>query len=80
MVGAGGLEPPTPGSQNRCATGLRYAPEIILKPLGLREYYISEGVNQGESNPIQFVGPDRSLLCPGVVRFRSLHPPAELYV
>jgi hypothetical protein len=25
-VGAGGLEPPTPASQTRCATGLRYAP------------------------------------------------------
>ena len=26
MVGAGGLEPPAPASQTRCATGLRYAP------------------------------------------------------
>jgi SAM-dependent methyltransferase len=26
VVGAGGLEPPTPASQTRCATGLRYAP------------------------------------------------------
>lgn len=26
LVGAGGLEPPAPASQTRCATGLRYAP------------------------------------------------------
>ena len=28
-VGAGGLEPPTPASQTRCATGLRYAPSEL---------------------------------------------------
>ncbi len=27
MVGARGFEPPTPCSQNRCATRLRYAPD-----------------------------------------------------
>lgn len=35
MVGARGFEPPTPCSQNRCATRLRYAPTLL--PLsGLR--------------------------------------------
>ena len=29
MVGARGFEPPTPCSQNRCATRLRYAPTKI---------------------------------------------------
>src|ERR1700730_9631554 len=29
MVGAGGFEPPTPCSQSRCATRLRYTPTSI---------------------------------------------------
>src|SRR5512136_3056566 len=29
IVGAGGLEPPTPASQTRCATELRYTPARV---------------------------------------------------
>jgi hypothetical protein len=36
MVGAAGFEPATPGSQSRCATGLRYAPTSYLLPRGGR--------------------------------------------
>ena len=31
MVGAEGFEPPTPWSQTRCATKLRYAPSDVTK-------------------------------------------------
>lgn len=31
MVGAAGFEPATLGSQNRCATGLRYAPNVATR-------------------------------------------------
>ena len=30
MVGARGFEPPTPWSRTRCATRLRYAPNVML--------------------------------------------------
>jgi hypothetical protein len=30
MVGVRGFEPPTPCSQNRCATGLRYTPKLVF--------------------------------------------------
>ena len=29
-VGAAGFEPAAPGSQSRCATGLRYAPKVLM--------------------------------------------------
>jgi hypothetical protein len=32
MVGVRGLEPPTPASQTRCASQLRYTPEIEGQP------------------------------------------------
>ncbi len=31
LVGARGFEPPTPCSQNRCATGLRHAPKTQIR-------------------------------------------------
>ena len=30
LVGARGFEPPTPCAQGRCATGLRYAPTLLI--------------------------------------------------
>src|SRR5271165_7200348 len=36
MVGARGFEPPTPWSRTRCATRLRYAPNLMLG--GCRRY------------------------------------------
>ena len=49
MVGAEGFEPPTPCSQNRCATRLRYAPSMaemcVLHDLFLigKQIHVSEG-------------------------------------
>jgi hypothetical protein len=34
LVGARGFEPPTSCSQSRRATGLRYAPTLVLQSLG----------------------------------------------
>ena len=37
MVGARGFEPPTPWSQTRCATRLRYAPTLLEVDLVLHK-------------------------------------------
>lgn len=47
LVGAAGFEPATPSSQTRCATGLRYAPDVRVNrmdrlPRSMQEFMRSE--------------------------------------
>src|SRR4026209_68927 len=41
-VGARGFEPPTPCSQSRCATGLRYAPKLTPRVYQLGRAFPSD--------------------------------------